>query len=919
MDSPSRFPLIAALSLVLSGTPGAVAAPPVLADPLAAENGAVRVVPRIPVGKTLVLPLLASDADGDVLDFTVTSSNPRIMARVRTGCPILKIHVSYAGDPGASPSPWPAFEGDMEYQLFRDVTPATTGNIGGAAQAGYYDNVLFHRVIPGFVIQGGDRTGTGSGDAGFRSVHEFRPELIFSGRGQLAMAHSNGGWERGQDFGSGFIQLGSFDPTNGSQFFVTTAQPRSLDFKHTIFGQLIRGFDVLDKVVAVPRNLADKPNVAVTMTAVSIVPGKSDATLLLSATAAGTSTLTVTVRDPSGALAVRRIAVSARKDDTNDPPFLAPIPNIITPVGVAPALPLRAIDLEHDYLLYGVASASGNPAAGSFGTAQISQNFTPRATAGFQNLALGVAGFNDTRVGDSPSSQNPFAPYEAYRFQVAEIGYGDRAMSIEPVAVEATTAVALTDVVLAEYRDGSSTAIPTEHVATVHWGDGTATDSSTGANPKLKVEPSTTTAGAFVVKGTHTFAKKGVYSIDVTVDGSLGASARTRTQAVVNDAGTALRAAGVSLQNAGAAVNGRVIATFTDTTSGVQARDFSARIDWGDGRSSDGQIIANGSGKFAVLGSHGYRDAETFSVFAHISRTTPSAASAVAWSQVQPTGFTGQKHLPPFSAAHLVGQITQASDASGNAVPFITTTGSGATAQTRFAVSIVIVNAGNLPSKQGRLRFYLSKDTVFNATRVGNQPADIPLPIGPFEDGNIPSIAAGGGLRYDIVRSVNPDGSVLDLRLLPPRGQNGASYFILARLVYSDPIADQLPITKETVFGRINGITVNKGSVIVTEAAGATHAQTFTVVLKGRPTADVRIPIALSETTQVEIDKQLLTFTAQNWNVPQTVTVTAKDDTTHENTTTTTISIGPSSSTDASWDEMSADSVRAFVTDNDPA
>ena len=300
-----------------------MAALPVLADPLASENGSVRVLPTIPVGKTLVLPLLASDADGDVLDFTVTSSNPKIMARVRTGCPILKIHASYTGDPGASPNPWPAFEGDMEFQLFRDVTPATVGSIGGAGQAGFYENVIFHRVVPGFGFRGGDKTGTGSGEPGFSSIHEYRPELIFSGRGQLAMEHSKGGYERGTAFGSQIL-LGNFDPTNSSQFFVTTAQPRTLDFLHTIFGQLLRGFDVLDKVVAVPRNANDRPNVDVKMTMVAVVPGKSDATLLLSATAAGTATLTVTARDPSGALAVRRIVVTARKDDTNDPPLLRP-------------------------------------------------------------------------------------------------------------------------------------------------------------------------------------------------------------------------------------------------------------------------------------------------------------------------------------------------------------------------------------------------------------------------------------------------------------------------------------------------------------------------------------------------------------------------------------------------------------------
>ncbi len=867
------------------------------------------------MGKTLVLPLLASDADGDVLDFAVSSSNPKIMARVRTGCPILKIHVSYAGDPAASP-PAAAFEGDMEYQLFRDVTPATTGSIGGAAQGGFYDGVIFHRVIPGFVIQGGDKTGTGSGDPGFSSPHEFRPELIFSGRGQLAMANSNGGYERGNFSQIGqftIFTVGNFAATNSSQFFVTVAQPRTLDFKHTIFGQLIRGFDVLDKVVAVPRGAGDKPTSAVVMTAVSVVPGKSDATLMLSATAIGSATLTVTARDPAGGRAVRTIAVIARRDDTNDPPLLRPLPNLLTPVGVSPGLPLRAFDLEHDYLLYGIASSSGT-------APQISQSFSPRSTPGSQDVAVGVAGFNDPLLNAQPTVFNQFAAFDPYRFEVAEIGYGERAIKAEPVAVAGEVAVELADVVLAEFRDGDAAGVAADFGVSVTWGDGSAMEASSAAVPKIRVAPSLTTPGAFVVKGTHAFLKAGVYSIETIIDGTLGAAARVHSQAVIVPAGTALRAAGVVLQNVGAALNDRVVATFTDTTADAQARDFSARIDWGDGRNSTGRIVANGAGKFAVLGSHTYRDAETFSVIAHIARTTPSAAVATAWSQVQASGFTGPKHLPPFPAVHLVGQISQAGDAAGNAIPIVVTSGTGANAQSRFSVSIVVINSGNLTSNPANFRFYLSKDTVLNTVRVGNQPADIPLSIGTFREGGLPALRPTAGLRYDLVRSVNPDGSISDLRLVPPPSQSGASYFLLAHLGYSDPLANQLPISKDVTFGRLDGITLNKTGLVVTEAAGPARSQTFTVVLKGIPLADVRIPLTRSETTQLTLDKSEVIFTRQNWNIPQTVTVTATDDTIDETASTTTIiTIGPTVSTDESWNAMSGGTVRVFVTDNDPA
>ena len=123
---------------------------------------------------------------------------------------------------------------------------------------------------------------------------------------------------------------------------------------------------------------------------------------------------------------------------------------------------------------------------------------------------------------------------------------------------------------------------------------------------------------------------------------------------------------------------------------------------------------------------------------------------------------------------------------------------------------------------------------------------------------------------------------------------------------------------KDVTFGRFNGITVNKSALTLTEAVGATHSQTFTVVLKARPGADVKLTLTPSDTTQVVVDKTELTFTRVNWNTPQVVTVTAVDDTTHESTTTTNITIGPSESTDASWNGMSGGTVRALVTDDDP-
>ena len=922
---PSRSAALAAF--LLSAQLGVQAAPPVIEDPLR-EGSTLRVKPTIPVGKTLVLPLPASDADGDVLSFSVKSSDPQIMARVRTGCPILRVRVSYAGDPNsASPGARP-FSGDLEFQLFRDATPVTSNVIGGAAQAGFYDNLIFHRVISGFVAQTGDPQGTGSGNPGFTFEHEFRPELIFSGRGQLAMANSQGGYSRGQGFFGGVIQLGNFDATNGSQFFITTHQPRFLDFKHTIFGQLIRGFDVLDKIAAVPVDASSKPLVPVKMLTATVVPGRSDATLLLSATDAGPATITVTAIDPSGAKTKRRIAVVAKKDKHNNPPLIDPIPNLLTSVGTAPSLPLKGIDLEHDFLLYRIAGVNPDPnnpnsptntAPGSFGSPELTTSFNPLTTPGSQTLAVGVAGFNDPLVQAPASTADPFAPFDAYRFRVAEIGYGDRRIEAASKNASGVAGAPLSSVVLAEFSDADSAGAPTDFIATVNWGDGSPQQSNTGTSAQVTIARSPEKPGALVVRGTHTYARPGIYAVEVVVDGLLGAVDRTRSQIVVHTPNTTLRALGSSLKTSGATLNDRLVATFSDTTPGVQAQDFSARVDWGDGSSSAAKVVANGAGEFGVLGTHTYRDPETFAVQVFITRAGEPPVQTVAWSRIEAAGFKAPRHLPPFPAAHLVGQI---SPAGGN-VPFQQTIGRDNEAVSKFAISIVIVNSGNVTSKAGKLRFYLSRDEKLNTKKIRrtapgtDEPADVLLKIGTFEDGNIPAIAPGGAVNFTLTAGTE-NGQAFDFRLGAPKGNSGAGDYILAHFDYSDPLADQLPISRDVTFGRINGINVNKRSLVVEEAPGPKQSKNFKVSLARRPASEVKIPLTLSTAAEITLDKTELTFTSANWDVPQVVTATAKDDTLDDNSKDTFVLLGPALSTDVRWNGMSGGNVRVTALDNDP-
>jgi cyclophilin family peptidyl-prolyl cis-trans isomerase len=120
-------------------------------------------------------------------------------------------------------------KGAILVELYADKTPITVNNFVFLARDGYYDGVTFHRVIKGFMAQGGDPTGSGSGGPGYRFGDEFHPSLKHDQPGILSMANSGPG-------------------TNGSQFFITYRDTPHLDGKHTVFGRVVEGMDVVDAI-----------------------------------------------------------------------------------------------------------------------------------------------------------------------------------------------------------------------------------------------------------------------------------------------------------------------------------------------------------------------------------------------------------------------------------------------------------------------------------------------------------------------------------------------------------------------------------------------------------------------------------------------------------------------------------------------
>lgn len=144
--------------------------------------------------------------------------------------------------------------GTFEIELYPDLAPKTVENFAGLAEKGYYNGVIFHRIIKNFVIQGGDPTGTGRGGQsiwGKPFKDEFTSTLRHDGPGILSMANAG-------------------PNTNGSQFFITLAATPWLDNKHSIFGKVISGMDVINSMAVVQKDNADRPLLEIRMEEVTI-------------------------------------------------------------------------------------------------------------------------------------------------------------------------------------------------------------------------------------------------------------------------------------------------------------------------------------------------------------------------------------------------------------------------------------------------------------------------------------------------------------------------------------------------------------------------------------------------------------------------------------------------------------------------
>jgi cyclophilin family peptidyl-prolyl cis-trans isomerase len=454
----------------------------------------------IPAGKTLILPVTASSPNGRPLTFTAASSTNGITVEVHTNNPFWKMSVVQAAagnPPGSYQTPFRGGVvtvtniGDMTFMLFRDLAPHTVDVIQGLTAGGLYtSNTIFHRVVnTSFsIIQGGDPATNGSGGPVFRYDDEFNPQAIFSGHGQLAMANS------GKD-------------TDGSQFFVTFGPQRVFDFGYTIFGQLLRGFDVLTNVINTPTNSASRPLADVIITRASFVPDNFDTVLTLAGTnSVGVAgTISVIADDGAGGRTTNSFTATTVTDTLNDPPFLYPatVTNLVAPVNVRLTNIVTALDPESNVLYFQVLPLDLNATNSSFSVVndQLQMIIIPNTNY------VGSASFA-ARVG-------PNSFFTTYDKQIYTFAFGDTVISAVPTNFTATVLIPFTNQLLATFTNGVPNSASNNFTAFINWGD-----NSTNSGVIL-----TNLAEWKEVRGSHTYTNAGNYPVYLTVRSTFGASA----------------------------------------------------------------------------------------------------------------------------------------------------------------------------------------------------------------------------------------------------------------------------------------------------------------------------------------------------------------------------------------------------------
>ncbi|MGD0263243.1 MAG: peptidylprolyl isomerase [Verrucomicrobiota bacterium] len=383
--------------------------------------------------------------------------------------------------------------GDMTFMLFRDIAPHTVDVIQGLTAGGLYtSNTIFHRVIAGFMIQGGDPLTNGTGGPVFTYDDEFNPQAIFSGNGQLALANS------GPD-------------TDGSQFFITVAPYRYGDFGYTIFGQLLRGFNVLSNINNTAVDTNSRPLADVIIAKTSLVPDNFDTVLTLVGTnlAGVAGTIKVIADDGAGGRTTNSFTANTVADANLEAAFLYPntVTNLVTPVNK----PLTNLVFGYDF-----------PGVTNNWYPQFDdENSYLNASNSFYNVVanqLQVVIVPDTNytgpvnlifyVSASPT-------FETYDQQAYTFAFGDTIINAIATNFIAPALAPFSNQLMVTFTNGVPNSSANNFSAFINWGD-----NSTNSGVIM-----TNSLGRKEVLGSHLYTNSEDYPVYITIQSTLGASA----------------------------------------------------------------------------------------------------------------------------------------------------------------------------------------------------------------------------------------------------------------------------------------------------------------------------------------------------------------------------------------------------------
>ncbi|HEV2330068.1 MAG TPA: peptidylprolyl isomerase [Verrucomicrobiae bacterium] len=478
----------------------------------------------VPAGKSLIIPITATVTNGRPLTITITGSTNAMAVVTHTNDPFWKLNVAQACAPGAPGSFQTPFRGslvtvtnvgDLTFMLFPEYAPNTVSIFQGLSASGFYNtNTIFHRVVNGFVIQGGDPLTNGTGGLVFQYSDEFNPQAIFSGNGQLALANSG-------------------KNSDGSQFFVTEAPFRFGDFQYTIFGQLVRGFDVLTNIESTAVDTNSRPLANEIITQASMVPDTADTVITLVATnrTGVTNKVTVIADDGAGDRATNTfIATSITDTNSNSQPFLFgnTVTNIVAPVNKTATNILDALELDSEPLYWTVFygnAVSTNASLYYLTTNSVLKLLTYNVTniGGQMKFYLTATNFTGQVsfqfVVSSSSSWYTYyqlglslPPYDVLSY---DFTFGDTPIRAQASPTPPQSPGTFTNLLLATFTNGVAGSALTNFTASIQWGDDSITPGVITTN----------TARMKEVLGSHTYSNSGIYPIAITVQSGLGVTA----------------------------------------------------------------------------------------------------------------------------------------------------------------------------------------------------------------------------------------------------------------------------------------------------------------------------------------------------------------------------------------------------------